>query len=473
MSKCLINIIDYSDIELNNIPTVIINKTFKVRDNLNTLNMLKILDNNYEMFENIIIDNNHGNEIVSEFLPPDPNFTLSNVLINKNILLKDKLNYLSKYRNNINDQLIVFRIISIQNKIHYKEINKYLKSKILNNLKINTKLPNRPIPPSRKEIPVGDFPGGYFSFRSTTANLFDENSILSLINNDNTNFNQTDINKITDIKETLREILLSILILFYTIYYNNNNNLGNIKNELELMVNSKSYVKYMKYFEELYTESILGDRTSYIFDVINDLIITCIRFIIYKISDTIKNIKLLTNKELIYNSIDITAIILKKFNNKAFTIGHKSLNPSDPKYNILEYGPNENMRTNDLNLIKHLFSFCILKLIRIILSNNYKQYKVNVFKYILSSVIYLINTNDKICNEIFQWFIRKINSNKRYNKFGMLLFLVYMKIQDYINIQDFNNKKYDDLIKNYHKSAKENEVYMNIYNSIPKNYTVS
>ena len=314
-------------------------------------------------------------------------------------------------------------------KVQNKAIN--LDKKILNSYKIhnNFKQQNKNINKgSQIKISKNKQYQGYLSFKGLLKE-FNEKSVLSQINQDSTNFGINNIDQIALIKNNLRELLLNLYIFIYgfeLIGNNKSNILNHIKKHLIIISNSSK--EFIKLYDDKY------NTNKFIFNVIRDIIISCIRISVYYVAQSIMNNEKPTDKKTLFLTIDILSIIFTNFSHTLFT---------NLDYNILIYnnsGKNIINSNNDKDLlkIKDLLNFCVLKILNILLSINYKNNISIIINYIFSYLIYSIS-----------------------NKYGYILFSIYIKISNYI---DTYKIKSDDFLQLFVEKANKNNIFKTIYN---------
>jgi hypothetical protein len=411
-----------------------------------------------------------GHETVVTDYDVGNNITLGNILSNPNIYVNDKLYFLNRYKNldvniaGIGDNC-VFRG-NMPNKLNNYTINKgkFKENKVNNLAHFNPLLENKQlilanIPEivqapqifSRKQLkyngakalPLLTHPGFpnniFFAFTYPNLNV-DDNSILSLINCANLgragvvilpDINHVQANTMTSENiRNLHELLLGLFTFIYNLGFDNVN-MSVIKSHLENIANSKSLKDYMSKRESY----LLNATAQYVAYGIDDIIRNAMKITIIIVAHNIMNIEKFNNatKGNIYLATDIISIILKNF---CYLTYDNDIQP----YSIFNYsdnvGHNNNFNNDNLSTCTPLFKFCVMKLLSVTFGRNYQLYKEVIFKYLLTNVIYVINTSPKFTIDILFWFIRIINGPPPIDKYSFLLFVLYRKILYYINFYE-------------------------------------
>jgi hypothetical protein len=383
-----------------------------------------------------------------------------------------------KYFDNKNNVNAEANTAAAQSNLKNDRLSSFKVAKTLNDVAAAAAAPNQgsqaEVPGAAAPLANRKFPGGYFSFTvAAAANNFSDNSVLSQINQAATTFELVAGNpQIEIIKNNLRELLLNLYNFIYGFrgksLTDTTSLMNYLKSNLSLIYGTSSFNKYLEYYNTYYNDQLpINSETRYIFDVINDIIISCVRISVYIVSYSIMNvIKPGIQKELMFSAIDILSIILTKFSNNAFIDQYVK----GDKYNIFIYNNSkENLinTKNNTNLleINDLLDFYILKILNILLVTKYKYHTATTIKYVFSSVINTMNINIGIIQLISFWFIEKIKKNPTHVKYGLLLLLIYIKIVDYIDVHQIDTLFPASYVV---KASTSNEIFRNLYGQLNK-----
>ena len=247
-------------------------------------------------------------------------------------------------------------------------------------------------------------------------------------------------------KFILIELLLDLYIFIYGLELINDSELSYkleyININLNKIGNSDCYDYFIYLYKTKYS-TLTNKEEKFIYDVINDIIISIVRISIYFIADCIKDKnKMKDNYEQIYECIDISSIILKQFSYKQFTEGNYTNNSDENKqYSIFSYDINnlaivKNInpytKEKNLSLYPRLFDYCIYKILLVVIKGSkYQNYREITVKYLLTCVLHVLQYNQEFVLRILFGFTYQIGDNPIYNDYKYLFLNLYLKLKQY------------------------------------------